>query len=591
MNADEHRLDRWTPSSVFICVHLWLLSLSLFLGMAGCGRRAVAPGSAAAQPGAGGAQFVDVAREVGITFRHQSGRSGRLYLPETIGSGCAFLDYDGDGHLDLFLVNSSRLPGFTGQGPFYPALYRNRGDGHFEDVTKRAGLAVDCYGMGCAVGDYDNDGHPDLYLTAMGPNTLFHNNGNGTFTDVTRRAGVGDPQWSSSAAWLDYDRDGLLDLFVCNYCRWNERMKNVCPDSQGRRHICTPNFYEGAPSTLYHNEGGGVFKDVTRPAGVYNEVGKSLALVVFDENDDGWPDIAIANDLEPDLLYRNNRDGTFTEVGVEAGIAYSGAGRARAGMGMDTAVEAEPVGGNGPVPESILVGNFSKEALGLYRSDGSGHYLDAAVSAGLSAPSLPFLTFAVLFSDYDLDGRPDILTANGHIDENVSLMGESVTFRQRMLLFHNEGGGRYQEVGEQAGPGLQAKVLARGIARGDFDEDGDPDFLVSVNNGAPLLLRNEGSGGRNHWLHVRAIGTRSNRSALGTRIVIEAGGRRQVGWIRSGSGYCSQSEPAAHFGLGPATRVDRMEIRWPNGAVETRTDIAADQRLVVTEGERAQVSP
>jgi hypothetical protein len=255
-------------------------------------------------------------------------------------------------------------------------------------------------------------------------------------------------------------------------------------------------------------------------------------------------------------------------------------------MGLDTAVEAEsPAAARlvGPLPESILVGNFSKESLGLYRGDGGGHYVDAAVPAGLAAPSLPFLTFAVLFSDYDLDGRADILTANGHIDENVRLMGETVTFQQRMLLFHNEGGGRYREVGEQSGPGMQAKVLARGIARGDFDEDGDPDFLVSVNNGAPLLLRNDGAR-RNHWLHVRAVGTRSNRSALGTRIVIEAGGRRQVGWIRSGSSYCSQSEPAAHFGLGPATRVDRMEIRWPNGAVETRADIAADQRLVVTEG-------
>src|SRR5262249_48445057 len=355
------------------------------------------------------------------TFRHQSGRSGRLYLPETMGSGCAFLDYDGDGHLDIFLVNSSRLPGFTGKGPFYPALYRNRGNGTFEDVTKPAGLAIDCYGMGCAVGDYDNDGHPDLYLTALGPNHLFHNNGNGTFTDVTAHAGVGDPRWSSSAAWLDYDRDGRLDLFVCNYCRWNERMKNVCPDSRGRRHICTPNFYEGAPSTLYHNEGGGVFKDVTRRAGVYNDVGKSLALAVFDENDDGWPDIAIANDLEPDLLYRNNRDGTFTEVGVEAGTAYSASGRARAGMGIDTAVEADGAADGGSSPESILVGNFSKEMLGLYRGDGHGHYLDAAAPAGLAAPSLPFLTFAVLFCDYDLDGRPDILTANGHIDENVHL--------------------------------------------------------------------------------------------------------------------------------------------------------------------------
>jgi enediyne biosynthesis protein E4 len=562
------------------------LLFGLLLALAGCGRRAAVPGGGEARATVA-CRFVDVAREVGITFRHQSGRSGRLYLPETMGSGCAFLDYDGDGHLDLFLVNSSRLPGFTGKGPFYPALYRNLGNGSFEDVTKHAGLDIDCYGMGVAVGDFDNDGHPDLYLTAMGPNHLFHNNGDGTFTDVTARARVGDPRWSSSAAWLDYDRDGRLDLFVCNYCRWNERMKNVCPDSQGRRHICTPNFYEGSPSTLYHNEGDGVFKDVTRAAGVYNEVGKSLALAVFDENDDGWPDLAIANDLEPDLLYRNNRDGTFSEIGVEAGIAYSASGRARAGMGIDTAAEAESTVASGTPPESILVGNFSKEMLGLYRGDGSGHYGDAAMAAGVAAPSGPFLTFAVLFSDYDLDGRPDILTANGHIDENVQLMGEAVTFRQRMMLFHNEGGGRYQEIGERAGPGLQGKLLARGIARGDFDEDGDPDFLVSANNGPPLLLRNEaGGGGRNHWLHVRAIGTRSNRSALGTRIVVEAGGRRQVGWIRSGSSYCSQSEPAAHFGLGAATRVDRMEIRWPNGAVETRTDVAADQRLVVTEGGR-----
>jgi hypothetical protein len=532
-------------------------------------------------------QFVDIAASAGIRWRHTSGASGRLYLPETLGSGCGMLDYDGDGRLDLFLVNSSRLPGFKGQGPFYPALYRNRGAlgtgptpggaPAFEDVTKRAGLAVDGYGMGCAVGDYDNDGHPDLYLTALGPNHLFHNNGNGTFTDVTGEAKVGDPHWSTSAAWLDYDRDGHLDLFVCNYCRWSPAANRICRDGMGRPLMCLPRDYPGQSCSLYRNRGDGTFTDVTRPAGVYNEIGKALGVVTWDANGDGWPDLFVANDGERNLLYLNRRDGTFAESAVEAGVAFNMSGRARAGMGTDTA----DYGSDGA--EAIAVGNFSQEGFALFRPDARGHYTDVAAEAGLFEPSLHFLSFGVLFCDYDLDGRKDLIVANGHVQESSEYVGAGITFKQRPLLFHNEGGGHFREVGAQSGPGLQPRLLGRGVAWGDIDGDGNPDFLIANNGGAPLLLRNEG-GNRNHWLAVRAIGTTSNRDGIGTKVVVTAGNTRQQGWIRSGSSFCSASDLKALFGLGDAAQADTVTLTWPSGTVQTLTSVRANQVLTVLEG-------
>lgn len=541
-------------------------------------------------------KFVDVAEEAGITFHHTSGRSGRFYLPETFGSGCAFLDYNGDGKLDLFLVNSAALPGFTQKGPFYPALYRNNGDGTFTDVTRQAGLAVERYGMGVSVADYDNDGHPDLYLTAMGPNVLFRNNGDGTFTDVTRQAGVGDTRWSTSAAWLDYDRDGHLDLFVCNYCIWTPEQNVVSHDEQGRPHMAGPTYYRGAPSTLYRNNGDGTFTDVTRRAGVFHQDGKALGVAVWDEDGDGWPEIAVARDLERNLLYRNNRDGTFTEVAVMAGIAYDMMGNARAGMGIDTG-DYEQTG-----RESIAIGNFTEEALALFRPTGTGQYVDVADSAGLREASLLFLTFGLLFTDYDLDGRLDLMTANGHIDENAAYLGGNVTFEERMQLFRNHGPRDPQaipsptmshvwflEVGEASGPGLAVPRVARGLAAGDYDSDGDLDYLVNVNNGPAVLLRNEG-GNRNHWLTVRTIGTRGNRDGIGTRVILEAGGVRQQRWVRSGSSYCSQSDLGVTFGLGRERRAVLVRLEWPGGTVDELWDVAANQVVTVREGE-GMVSP
>ncbi|HET9515812.1 MAG TPA: CRTAC1 family protein, partial [Gemmatimonadales bacterium] len=543
---------------------------------AGCRSRDIASPPAPGEfPPGSSVRFVDVTEQAGIRWRHVSGQSGRFYFPETMGSGCAFLDYDGDGQLDLFLVNSTRLPGFTGQGPFYSALYRNSGDGTFKDVTKRAGLAVDCYGMGVAVGDYDNDGDPDLYLTALGPNRLFRNEGDGTFTDVTKQAGVGDPRFSSSAAWFDYDRDGDLDLFVCNYCRWTPATNRVCPDSAGRKHMCNPSFFPGSPSALYRNDGDGTFTDVTQQAGVSNPTGKALGVVVFDVDHDGLLDLLIANDLEPNTLYRNQGNGTFTEMGVEAGVAYGPRGRARAGMGIDTADLA------GEGREDVLIGNFSGERAALFRDGGGGQFVDVAPEVGLGEASFPYTTFGAMFVDYDLDGQKDICLINGHPDPNIGLAGSGPTFAQNLALFRNEGG-QFGDVTAQSGPGFRGQIVGRGLSVGDFDGDGDPDLLVTENNGPARLLRNEGGSG-NHWLAIRLRGTKSNREGLGTRIVVQAGGRRQSGWVRSGSSYCSDNEHVARFGLGPATQVDQVELHWPSGIVQTLRGVKADQVLALTE--------
>jgi hypothetical protein len=565
--------------SLFWRVGLALLGCAL---LAGC--------RPAADPPAGGVRFTDVTDAAGIRFRHTNGSSGRLYLPETMGSGCAFLDYNGDGKPDIFFVNGSRLPGFSGEGPFYPALYRNNGDGSFTDVTQAAGLAVDCYGMGVAIADYDGDGFEDLYLTVLGPNHLFHNNGNGTFTDVTRKAGVGDPRFSTSAAWLDYDRDGRLDLFVCNYARWTPETNRVCPDAFGRNHMCGPTYYRGASCALYRNNGDGTFREVTRKAGLYQEAGKALGVLVWDEDGDGWPDLVVANDMEPNLLYRNNHDGTFTEQGVEAGIAYSNRGEVRAGMGIDTA-DTTNAG-----RESILIGNNTEQGLAQYLEDTPGHFTDVADQTGLYEPSLAFLTFGAVFVDYDGDGFKDIIAANGHVDEQVHVTAGGVTYPEKLAAFHNDGRGHFREVGSELGPAFAEKRVWRGLAVGDFDGDGDPDLLLSTCGGKPALLRNDG-GNTNHWLEVKAIGAGQNREGIGTKVTVSAGagthpergtsggkGGRQIGWIRSGSSYCSQNELVAFFGLGRAARVEQVELRFPDGARQVVKDVPADQRIVVQEG-------
>jgi hypothetical protein len=569
-----------------------------------------APTATAAAGGVAGAQFVDVARQAGLTFRHQSGGSGRLYLPETMGAGCAFLDYDGDGWQDLFLLNSGRLPGFRGKGPFYPALYRNRGDGTFEDVTRKAGLAFECYGMGCAVGDYDNDGDEDLYVTALGGNHLFRNERIPTgaarasgrsapgslcqFVEVTRQAGVAGRGFSTSAAWVDYDCDGDLDLFVCHYAHWSPEINRICPSPVGPS-LCRPDTYRGEPSVLYRNDGHGTFTDVSVAAGIASplgkspgvavwdySVGKSLGVAVWDYDRDGWPDLAIANDLEPNQLYRNNRDGTFRDVGVETGMSRGRNGEVRGGMGIDT---ADPLNDG---HEVILVGDFSDEGLAFFRENGQGGFADQAEEVGLFRPSLPFVVFGALFCDYDLDGFPDILTANGHVSPHVDRLGGSVTFKQRLSLYHNTGPGpaglpHFVEVGEQAGDALAIRRVWRGLAWADYDRDGDPDCLVTACNDRPMLLRNDRGNG-NHWLKVRLEGVKSNREGLGSRVTVEAAGRRQSRWVRSGSSYASSSELKALFGLGSASAAERITVRWPSGMVQTLTNVAGDREILVEEG-------
>jgi hypothetical protein len=548
---------------------------------------------------------VDVAARAGVRFHHTNGESGRSFLAETMGSGCAFLDYDGDGRLDLFLVNSSRLPGFEQKGPFYPALYRNEGNGHFQEVTRQAGLTIDGYGMGVAVADYDNDGDPDLLLTGFGGSHLFRNDG-GHFTEVSRQAGVTKPAWGTSAAWFDYDRDGWLDLFIGNYLRWSPETNRVC-GKNGLRYACPPAEYPATASVLYHNNRDGTFTDVTRQAKVDRANGKALGVVVWDMDDDGWPDLAVANDSQPNWLYRNNRDGTFSEIGVEAGVAYGRQGQQRGGMGIDTA--DYDLSGR----EAILIGNLSGEGLALFRpTDVAGQFADVAEEAGLFQASLPFTTFGSRFLDYDLDGYPDILTANGHVNEEVKATSGTFRYEQRLQLFHNEpgpGGRRhFQDVTASAGEALNQPRTGRGLAVGDYDGDGDPDVLVTANKGTALLLRNEGGGAkrgeqerggggakrgagprdaggraRGHWLAVKLVGTRSNREGIGARIRVTAGGRTRTGWIRSGGSYCSEDEHVARFGLGDLTQAERVEVRWPNGSLEQRANVSANQVLVIRE--------
>jgi enediyne biosynthesis protein E4 len=559
--------------------------LGVAMAAAGCARREQ---PALASPGLAGSipvHFTDVTASAGIHFRHTSGASGRLYLPETMGAGCAFLDYDGDGWQDLFFVNSGALPGFRGQGPFYPALYRNRGDGTFEEVTKGAGLAITCYGMGCAVGDYDNDGDEDLYVTALGENHLFRNervpSGTARFVEVSHRAGVAGRGFSTSCAWVDYDRDGDLDLFVCHYARWRPEINRICQSRVGP-YMCSPSQYEGEPSVLYRNNGNGTFTDVTAAAGVGSRAGKSLGVTVWDYDRDGWPDLVIANDIEPNQLYRNNRDGTFRDVAIETGMAYGGEGKPRGGMGIDT---ADP-GNDGH--EVILIGNNSREGLAFFRQDGQGGFEDQAEAAALFEPSLLFLVFGALFCDYDLDGFADIVTANGHVNPHVDRLREGITFAEPPTFYHNGGPGadgvaRFAEVGASLGSALATRRVWRGLATADFDNDGDPDVLLSACNGSPMLLRNDG-GNRHHWLKVRLEGVRSNREGLGSRVTVEAGGRQQTGWVRSGSSYCSSSELGASFGLGAAERVERVVVRWASGSEEAVRDVAADRLLVLREG-------
>jgi hypothetical protein len=532
---------------------------------------AVALLSAAAEP-----QFTDVTGAAGIHFRHNSGAAGKKYLPETLGSGGAFLDFDNDGWQDILFVNSRSWPGRAGSAS-YPALYRNNHNGTFTDVTRSAGLAVEMYGLGVSAADYDNDGRTDIYITALGPNRLFHNAGNGRFEDVTSRAGVGDPGFSTSAAWFDYDRDGKLDLFVANYVQWSPETDLRCTLDGKSKSYCTPESYKGQSSTLYHNRGNGTFEDVTRKAGLYDPTGKSLGVALIDYDNDGNLDLFVANDTQPNRLYQNTGKGTFTDVGVTAGVAFNEAGVARAGMGVD----AGDYDGSGR--QSLVIGNFSNEMMALYSNEGTGLFIDEAPTSTIGKASLLTLTFSCFFFDFDLDGLLDIFAANGHVADDISNVQPRIKYAEPAHLFRNTGGGKFDEVTARAGTALTAPVVARGAASGDYDNDGDLDLLITTNNGPARLLRNDG-GNRNHSVRVRAVGTTSNHDAIGTRLKLLSDNGSASAMVKTGSSYCSQSELPVTFGLGARTGIKFLEITWPTGRKETIAGVRADESITIEEG-------
>ncbi len=526
---------------------------------------------------AGGPQFTDVTTAAGIRFRHVSGAAGKKFLPETLGSGAAFLDIDSDGWQDLLFVNSRAWAARSG-APSYPALYRNNHDGTFTDVTRKAGLAVEMYGLGVSAADYDNDGRVDIYITCLGPNRLFHNAGNGVFTDVSARAGVGDAGFSTSAAWLDYDRDGKLDLFVANYVQWTPETDLHCTLNGKTKSYCTPESYKGQSPTLYRNNGNGTFENVTRKAGVYDPTAKSLGIALLDYNADGHLDLFVANDTQPNRLYQNTGKGTFTDVGMTAGVAFNEAGVARAGMGVDAADY------DGSGRQSLIIGNFSNEMMALYSNEGTGLFIDEAPTSTIGKASLLTLTFACFFFDFDLDGLLDIFAANGHVADDIGSVQPRVSYAQPAHLFRNGGGKKFEEVTPASGAALRRPVVARGAAYGDYDNDGDLDLIVTANNGPARLLRNDG-GNRNHAVRVRAVGTTSNRDAIGARIRVTLDDRTSKwGMVKTASSYLSQSELPVTLGLGSRTTIQSVEVTWPSGRKETVTGVRADESITIEEG-------
>jgi len=529
--------------------------------------------SAAAGPGF---RLVDVTTRAGIHFLHNSGAFGGKFLPETMGSGCAFLDYDSDGWQDILLVNGMDWPGHKRQRTTL-RLYHNNRDGTFSDVTRRAGLDVEMYGMGVAVGDYNNDGHPDLLITCVGQNRLFKNIG-GKFVDVTQPAGLGGREaFSTSALWFDYDRDGLLDLVVCNYVKWSPAHDVFCSLDGKHKSYCTPEAYRGETCWLFHNRGDGTFEDVTPSSGIFDTSSKSLGVAMLDFDQDGWPDLLIANDTQPNKLYRNQRNGTFKEVGVESGLAFSAEGKARAGMGVDTG----DFDGSGT--PGVAITNFDNEMIGLFRMGSKHIYDDVAMPAGVGLHSRNTLGFGCLFADMNLDGALDLAVANGHIDETVRNIRGNVGYAQPPQLFLNDGNGHFHYVAAQAGISFDRPKVGRGLAYGDFDRDGDLDLLMTTNNSSAFLYRNDQLAG-NRSIRFRLVGTRSNRDAIGAMVRIYAGGTSQSRMVKGGSSYLSQSELPVTFGLGKRDRIERATIQWPSGRTEEFKNLATGRAYDCVEG-------
>ncbi|MFQ6134033.1 MAG: CRTAC1 family protein, partial [Armatimonadota bacterium] len=535
------------------------LAVTPVLALAGCARP---PSTAPSHPPARanqdlGFRYVDITQEAGIHWRHDHGGCGEKYIPESFASGCGFFDYDDDGWLDIFLVNTRKL-GVCERVPLFSALYRNRGDGTFQEVTEEAGLRVEMYGMGVTAADYDNDGHTDIFVACLGPDHLFHNLGDGTFEDVATTSGATDDLWSTSAAWFDYDRDGWLDLYVCNYVNWTLENDAWC-GRDGIESYCGPSSYDAVENALYHNNGDGSFTDVTTEAGVGGPGGKSLGVAVWDYDDDGWPDLLVANDLTPDFLFRNNQDGSFSEIGMERGVAFAEAGQAKSGMGIDFADYLN----DGHL--GIIVGQYTGEGLTLFRDEGGGTYFDRSAVSRITEATMDILTFGLFFFDADLDGYKDFFAANGHVLDDITRYESNTTYKQRPQLFHNRRDGTFVDIGPRLGGPFDVPVVGRGAAHGDICNNGSAAILMTTGNGPAHLWRCEGATEQANWLEIEVIGTKSNRDGIGTKITVVANGVTQVDWVRTGSSYLAQSDLRPIFGLGGAQQADLVVLRWPSG--------------------------
>ena len=564
---------------------MWLFPPLLFFLVSACGNRTTEEPSAhdntVVETGRGSSvQFVDVTAAAGIAFIQTNGASGRRYLPESNGSGAAFFDYDNDGDLDLYLVNSAAFPGFHAVTEPTNSLYRNNGDGTFTDVTARAGVGDAGYGQGCAAGDYDNDGDPDLYVTNLGPNVFYQNNGDGTFSDKTARAGLGDRNWGTSCAFADYDNDGYLDLYVANYLDFKVETHQECT-ARGYPIYCGVDMYDGVADILYHNNGDGTLTDLTKNSGVYNPEGKGLGVVFFDYDNDGDLDLYVANDMVRNFLYRNQGDGTFKDVSLRVGVGYNEDGMPEAGMGTD----AGDFNQDGLL--DLFVTNYQGETNTLYLNEGNGFFTDIAVSSGTGRASWRHLGWGTHFFDHDNDGDLDIFVANGHINDNIGEWDDIGTYAQQNNLFDNSGPEAenpflFQDISATLSEDFTREEVSRGAAFGDYDNDGDLDILVTQIAAAPVLLRNDG-GNRRNWLRVEVVGTKSNRDGIGARVQVISGNLRQIKEVRSGSSYLCQNDLRLLFGLDKRTTVDSVLVRWPGGHTQRIANVPINRLVTIIE--------
>jgi hypothetical protein len=524
--------------------------------------------------------FTDIRKSAGITFVQDSTQTDEKYYLETMGTGVGWIDFNQDGLMDLFFVQSAATDAYKPSKPLRSALYRNNGDGTFTDVTEKAGVGGEGhYGQGVAVGDFDNDGFPDLYVTGYGRAILYHNNGDGTFTDVTSKAGVADEgQWSTSAGWFDYDKDGWLDLVVTNYIDWSPKNNIWCGErAPGYRSYCNPGNYRGQKTKLYHNNRDGTFTDVSDKSGVGLPESKGMGVVLADLNNDGWPDIAIANDTWPNFLFLNNHDGTFKDVSLISGLAASEDGRYEAGMGID----ATDVDGDG-LPD-VYITHLDMELNRLYRNNGDGTFTDNTYASGIGAKAILLSGVAAKFIDYDNDGWPDIVQANGAMVDNVSLYHSMVSYKEPLLMFHNLGNGHFEKSSDALGPDFNRPIAARGLATSDFLNNGSIGIAVNVRGDYPELLRNDG-GSANHWLEILLIGAKSNRDGIGSVLKLTSEGMVRVEQAMGGTSYMSASDPRIHFGLGKRTTIESLVITWPSGQVDKLTNVPIDKIVAVKEG-------